>query len=469
MSGNSQNCSFSNPCPICGKPDWCNIVTFPNGNTLSYCQRVKGAKGDVISVGGRSYRCSKETDSGFTVWQPLEQYEAYIEALKGSKGTSKPQRIVPISETSWVNDLPTEGVVEVLPPEKLDMFYRSLLDLLVLESKHEAKLRSEWDKSPGMFEKITSVFPIKSLPPEDRVRFSSSEKNTLKNLSRKKIIEKLIEKCGEPKGVPGFYQRKDGVWTFSMLCGIVFPVFDTKGRMIRIRINIDYPVVKADFEGKSGRFTYGLVDEKVGWFFIPDGQKDPQECVWQFGSSSNKIELDKKGYPKGKVSGKYMNFSSCKLFQKTDESGKAVAKVNKYTNGCESGSFCSVYTKAGDDPTWAYITEGEKKAIVANQYLNVPVVSVPGVNSVSKLFEKESGSDKSMMDSLIEKGCRGVVLVFDADKTVNEAVLHNEQKAVSMFKERNIHIALGEWNPAWGKGLDDVLLTGVKPAIHPVR
>ena len=468
-SGNSQNCSFNNPCPICGKPDWCNIVTFPNGNTLSYCQRVKGNKGDVISVGGRIYRCSKETDSGFTVWQPYEQYEAYIETLKGSKSTGKPQRIIPVTETTnWVNDLPTEGVAETLPPEKLDIFYRSFLDLLVLESKHEQKLRSEWDESPGMFEKITTTFPIKTLPQEDRLRFSSPEKSSLKSLSRKKIMEQLVAKCGEPKGVPGFYQRKDGAWTFSPICGIIFPVFDTKGRIIRIRINVDYPTVKGELDGVSGRFNYGLVNEQVGWFFTADGSKEPH-LVWQFGRADNKISLNKKGYPSGKPSAKYMNFSSCKLIQATDENGNVTAKVNRYNNGCESGSFCSVYTKEGDDPTWVYITEGEKKGIVANQYLNVPVVSVPGVNSVSKLFEKEPGCENSMMDSLREKGCRGVVLVFDADKAVNEAVLHHEQKAVAMFKERNIHIALGEWNPAWGKGLDDVLLTGVKPAIHPVR
>lgn len=468
MSGNSQNCSFNNPCPICGKPDWCNIVTYPNGDMLAYCHRTHGGKGDVISAGGKSYRYVKETDTGFTVWQPLEQYEAYIETLKSAnkKGTYKPQRIVPASEQVSVSDLKEEGVVEVLPPEKLDMFYRSLLSILKLEKKHEDKLRSEWDSTQGMFERIMSTFPIKSLPPEDRVRFSSSERFI--NLSRKKIMEQLIEKCGEPKGVPGFYQRKDGVWTMHPLCGIVFPVFDTKGRIIRIRINIDYPTVKGSLDNVEGRFNYGVINEKAGWYFTPDGTRDSQ-LVWQYGSSSNRIDLDKKGYPKGKVKGKYMNFSSCKFIIGKDDKGNAVSKVNKYANGCESGSFCSVYSKEGDDPTWVYVTEGEKKAIVANQFLNVPVVSVPGVNSVSKLFENEPGCDQSMMDSLKSQGARGVILVFDADKSVNEAVLFHEKRAVEQFKERKIHIALGEWNPQWGKGLDDVLLTGVKPAIHPVK
>jgi len=465
MSGDSKHCTFNNPCKICGKPDWCNEVTFPNGNVLSYCQRVKGNKGDIISANGRNYRCSKVTDAGFTVWQPLEEYEAYIETLKGSNRDRKSQKIIPASEYEQVKNLPIEGVAEILPPEKLDFFYKSLLNLLVLEKKHEQKLRSEWDKSPGMFEKIVNTIPIKSLPPEDRIRFSSKER--LSNMSRKKIVEQLIEKCGEPKGVPGFYQRKDGKWTFSQLCGIVFPVFDTKGRIIRIRINVDYPIVKGELNGISGRFVYGINNDVAGWSFISDSSREP-ELVWQYGSQLNRITLSEKGYPKGKISGKYMNFASCKLVNATDDAGQVIAKVNKYTNGCESGSFCSVYTKEGDDPTWVYVTEGEKKAEVANQFLNVPVISVPGVNSVFKLFENEPGSSRSMMDALMDKGCRGVVLVFDADKLVNKAVLDNEQKAVEMFKKRNIYIALGEWNPAWGKGLDDVMLTGVKPAIHIV-
>lgn len=468
MSGDSKNCSFNNPCPICGKPDWCNIVTYPNGNTISQCRRVHGSKGDVISASGRSWRFVKESESGFTYWQPLEEYEAYIETLKSSNKnySKKSQRIIPASELTQERELKIEGVAEILPPEKLDLFYRTLLSILVLEKKHEDKLRAEWDGTPGLFEKITTQFPIKTLPPEDRLRFSSKEK--LNNLSRKKIMEKLIEKCGEPKGVPGFYQRKDGVWTMYPLCGIIFPVFDTKGRIIRIRINTDYSVVKGELNGQEGRFMYGLIEDKAGWFFNPDGSKESQ-LVWQYGSDKNIISLDKKGYPKGKVNGKYKNFTSCQFQMGKDENGNVVTRVNRYTNGCESGSFCSVYTKEGDDPTWIYVTEGEKKAMVANQFLNVPVVSVPGVNSVGKLFDNEPGCDISMMDSLKNKGARGVILVFDADKSVNEAVLKCEQKAVEKFKERNIYIALGEWNPAWGKGLDDVLLSGVKPAIHPVR
>ena len=464
-NGDSKNCSFSMPCPVCGKPDWCNIVSYPNGNYIVQCQRVHGVKGDVISAGGVTYRCSKNYETGFTAWQPLDQYNAFMEELKKSKTSGKPQRIVAQTEIRK-QQFNVEGVSEILPPEKLDLFYRTLLSLLVLEDKHKAKLKDEWDETEGMFERITTLFPIKSMPPEDRIRFSSNER--LNNLSRKKIMEKLIEKCGEPKGVPGMYQRKDGAWTFHPLCGIVFPVYDTMGRIIRIRINVDYPIVKGQLDGVDGKYSYFLYNDVAGWYFTKDGTNNPQ-LVWQYGSNSNKITLNKKGYPDGKVAGKYMNFTSCKLLDGKDENGNIVVKVNKYTNGCESGSFCSVYTKEGDDPTIVYITEGEKKAMVANQFLDVPVISVPGVNSFYKLFEKQSGMEQSIIESLKSNGTKAVAIVYDADKEENEKVLRAEQGAVKSFMDYGIRVAIGEWNPKWGKGLDDVLLSGVKPTLYFVK
>jgi hypothetical protein len=58
------------------------------------------------------------------------------------------------------------------------------------------------------------------------------------------------------------------------------------------------------------------------------------------------------------------------------------------------------------------------------------------------------------------------VLVFDADKATNEAVLFHEHRTIKYFKERNITIAIGEWSIQWGKGLDDVLLEDVYPEVY---
>lgn len=467
-NGISRNCSHQNPCLICGKTDWCNIISFPNGNILAQCQRIHGNKGDVISANGNTWRAQQTKDSGFTVWEPLAQYEAnreaflrekypngYIKKKSYVREAAQPEKIAAL------NDLPVEGVSECLPPEKLDHFYRTLLSILVLEKKHEIKLRQEWDKKAGIFERIVNQYMIRSLPPEDKLRFSSEEK--LQNPSRKRIMEQLVSKCGEPKGVPGFYQRNNGTWTMHPLSGIVFPVFDSSNRIIRIRIGTDYPQVKGIFEGKEGYYSYYLKDDVAGWYFRTE--TDEPVLVWKYGAKDNLIKLNSKGYPDGKISGKYMNFTSYKAIAKNDDDGK-LKKVNKYYNGCESSSFCSLYTKEGDDTTFVYVTEGEKKAMVANVCLNVPVISVPGVNSTSKLFDNELGESKSLIDAMKNKGMRGVVLVFDADKATNEAVLFHEHRTIKYFKERNITIAIGEWSIQWGKGLDDVLLEDVYPEVY---
>ena len=478
MAGHSENCSPSRPCLVCGKPDWCNIVTYPNGDQLAYCMRIHGNKGETtMAVSGKAYIARRETESGFTVWEPLEQYEANREAFirekypNGRKSFNKPsykQADTKANAPVVKNNGEVIGVSKIQSPEILDKVHRRLLDLLVLEDKHERKLRDEWDKMPGLYERIMATFPIKSMPPEDRLRFSSKER--LKNDSRKKIMATLEEEFGRDTllGVPGIYERaKDGALTLHPLCGIVFPVFDSKGRIIRLRIGLDYPQVKGSLNGVEGRFSYNSINNTAGWYFYPNDSNNPTLC-WEYGSPSNLISLTKKGYPEGKVSGKYMNFTSYKMMQKELNDG-SIVYFNKYKNGCESSSFISLYSGPDSNNGIVYITEGEKKAMVATMILGVPVISVPGVNSFKKLFEKEVGEDKGMVDALIEKGTQGFVLVYDADKSVNESVLRFESGAIEEFKKRNLAIAIGEWNPNWGKGLDDVLLTGVMPDVQFVE
>ncbi len=475
MAGTYYNCRPNRVCKICGKPDWCSYTTFPNGDELEYCQRVDAVKGDSVSgIDGRIYVWKKETSEGFNVYEELSQYERNkAEFLKsnGKQGKRGHYRLKD-ADVASSSDVVVEDVAEVLPPEKLDRFYRTFLNLLKIEDKHAAKLKSEWGDN-GLYESIVTTWGIRSIPPEDYVRYSSKER--LKNLSRKKIMELLIEKCGEPKGVPGFYQKKDGRWTFYKLCGIAFPIFDSRGHIIRIRVNDDYPDVECTFEGREGLFRYGLTENEdgsrvAGWHFVPlvNGKYayDEGELVWSYGSEGSRISLDKKGYPKGKVIGKYKNFSSYR--EKSYENDGISRVVNVYKNGCQSGSYCSLYCSKGDNFSIVYATEGEKKAMVANKLLHVPVVSIPGVSSFKKLFNKEECHDYSIMDILKKNGLSTVVLVYDADKNKNVQVLKAESKAVEEFKKNGIKIAIGEWNAGWGKGLDDILLTGVVPKIYMV-
>ncbi len=344
----------------------------------------------------------------------------------------------------------------------------------MLEKKHEDVLRDEWDRVEGLSDKILTRYPIKSVPPEDRVRFSTSER--LRNLSRKKIMEQLVNSVGEPKGVPGFYQRADGSWTFYRLCGIAFPVFNAVGQIVRIRIGDDYPAVLKQEDGVTvGKYQYMARAEGTGWYYIPSVKAGDDikfdysniELVWS--DSVKKITLSKRGYPQGKVNGKYKNFSSYQ--EKEVEEDGMTKLVNQYTNGCQSGSHISLYADEEDDWAVVYITEGEKKALVANSLLGVPVISMPGAGSFSKVFDPEENREESMFEQLCRKGARLFVIVFDADKKQNAWVLKQEDKAKSLVKTQmanGIQFAIGEWNAQWGKGLDDILLASVMPQIHLV-
>ena len=468
MSGDSKNVSSNRPCPICGKTDWCNIVTFGDGTYLAYCRRVTGTKYEVRTAAGQKFIYKRDSKEGFHVWEPKIQYDRnraeWLKEHGGKKSRTYYKRSTNEdsgSSTNYINwnEVPLEGVTECTDPKRLDTVYRAFLSMLILEDKHRERLLQEW--SEEFYNEVISNYIIKSIPPEDRLRFSSKEK--LKNLSRKKIMEKLIEKVGEPVGIPGFYQRKDGVWTFYYLCGIVYPVYDCDGNIIRLRIGTDYPVVEGSFDGVDGEFVYGMIGDDVGWFFRSNKIREGI-LVWSFGSANNKISLDKKGYPKGKVKGKYKSFTS--FVEKHVSENGVNRRYNAYHNGSKATSYCSLYHKPSDDYTVVYITEGEKKSIVGNLLLNVPVVAVPGVGTLSPLFDNELGKESSMVDELIRRGTKAFVIVFDADKSVNEHVLNSEKKLVDFFKERGIKVAIGEWNANWGKGLDDILLTGVRPDVR---
>ncbi len=482
MAGSSRLVNGTERCAICGKPDWCRIIDFPNGDRLSYCHRIAAAKGDTIQgQNGQIFICKDVKDTGFYVYEELSQNQRNLEEWKKQQGydtkkSRSPKMVAPTKVQVPVSDPNAliEGQVEPLPAEKLDKFYRTFLDLLKLEKKHEKMLRKEWDVCPGMFEKIITDYPIKSIPPADKIRFSSKEK--LENMSRKKIMEQLIAKCGEPKGVPYFYQRSyDDAWTFADLSGVCYPVLDAKGRVVRLVIGDEHPVVYKpsatvadDFDGI---YRYMLDNEKAGWYYVPYKDcgdfKDPdytkKVLVYEYGSDSNKVALNSKGYPDGKVKGKYKKASS---FVSKQKDGKL---YNYYKNGSKGGAFPSLYTKPGDEMSVVYITEGEKKSIVANELLKAPVVCVPGTGNFRLLFDKTCGL--GIMDELVKRGCKVIVIAFDADKAENAHVLKSEQGLVNEMKERygvgkNISLAIGEWNANWGKGIDDTLLAGVKPTIH---
>lgn len=455
MAGTCKWVDRNRPCRICGKTDYCKYVEFPSGDTKEYCHRIFGDKGSFTTgKDGKTYICHNTTEWGFQIWEPEEQYRKNRESFMRVNGFHSKEGTTSKNAIHSVQTIERKEYIdlgEALPPEKLDEIYSYFLSLLTLEEKHRNILSHEWNPVQGLFQKITKQWMIRSIPPTDRNRRLSGE--NLKNPSRRAIMQKMTQEFGSLKGVPGFFRYEDGTQDMSPLAGIAYPIYNSRGQIIRIRIADDYPIVEGVYESKDGIYQY----YNGQWLFCGNGCTEGS-IVWR-NNGAKKVILNEKGYPPGKVKGKYKNFSS---FKEIEKNGK---RMNKYIDGTQSGSKVSLYAKGTDNWDIVYVTEGEKKAIVANMILGHPVISVPGVSAFGALFKPEDGINLSIIEELIRHGTTLFVIAYDSDKGQNANVLKSEKDLIMKFMQKGLKIAISEWNPKWGKGFDDILLINLRPEI----
>ena len=398
---NFRNVSTSEPCPICGKPDWCSIQYVKGGEKLHYCRRVLCGDNIISRINSKTYIFIKQAKDGSSLYKEEQAYlaarEEWIKSNQHMQTDPSPKRkAVVVPETGPIK---AEEDITPLENRQLDKIYRSFLNTLHLQKNHVRYfMRQGWSSD------LIVRSMVKSMP--------LTEKDSSGKIMREKIAMALVREFGSLKGVPGFYEASNGTWTFAGASGILLPLFDCNGNLYRLRIRLDHPEV----------------DEN------------------------------------GKEKNKYNNFSS---FREIVLAGQKVK--NAYRNGCRSGSHCGLYeSPCRDDYTVCYITEGEKKALYANHVLHHPVVSIPGVNSFNKVLET-FGTDYNVLDYLRAKGCRVLVIAYDSDKYVNEAVLMYEQKLAKLLTTHDFQIALAYWNPGFGKGLDDILSLDVRPNYEMVK
>lgn len=464
------------PCPICGKPDWCYWLPTEYGELLC-CARTS-AEQDTVVTGkdGNTYYVKKpRTAQGFCIYEPAELKQFLYEKWCMENGKTPRAKYAGVGTINFVPNAgkkrPSDEELSdrIANPERLDEVYRTFLGLLKLEKMDQDSLQAEWYE---YYPKLVEKYLIKSMPPADKIRFGLKGKHPffdMYNLSRKEIMNRLVQKVGEPYGVPGFYINSfNNTWTFASLSGIIFPSFDLKGRIIRLRIRDAFPNCKGNFEGREGEFRFSYKGE---WEFTPLGEKK-WEVVLSYEKGIHKIALGDNFLPKGsKVVGKYKNFSSFSLMEENGE------YKNRFLHGTRSGSMPSVYAEPDDTFYTVYFTEGEKKGMVAHELLKSPVVCFPGVGFYSQMnilsadnFDKKVSTEggESIIAYMLSKGSRIGVICYDADKETNHNVLQHEQEAVKEFIRSGLYMAIGEWNSGFGKGLDDIALAGVRPTIHPV-
>lgn len=371
------------------------------------------------------------------------------------KPKAKPKAAVihPVEQKEYVAHPELNRVASV---ERRNEVYKAFLSLLKVESKHFNKLRAEWgDETIRRIDR----WGIRSLPPIDFYRFKSREKYI--SLSRKNIMEQLVKRVGPPEYVPGFYEV-NGTWTCTGLSGIVYPLYDLKGRIAYLRIANDYPDVRGEYNGREVTFSHKWTSggEHL-WTFLNDEKKEV------FPAS---LKLKPEGIPYGKTANKYLNFNSCS--EATYEKDNVVYTYNEKSKGARAGSHPGLFATKGDSYRIVDATEGEKKSIINNEITHHPTICLPGVGCWGMLFDANEGVDgKSWFDVLVERGMKQINILYDADKYENERVMNAEQSFVSeLLKYPQILVCVGEWSTAWEeKGLDDILLSGIMPRYIPVQ
>lgn len=465
--GQKEAVSKARPCEICGRADGDFRLITDDGYMLHWCFRTSP---NDVCANGRVFKCTghKQTSmADFSIFMEMSEYEAQRAAEKKA-WLEKKDKEDPGWRKRWVEEQkkknpdfvprkPKAPQKEVPPPparkvqfyeqeeehiaddEMLDKVYRSLLRQLKLEPWHREKLRKEWQE---MTDDLVNKWQIKSLPPLDILR--KFERIQYTNPTRKSIIENLIKEVGEPKYVPGFYLADSGLYAMPAISGILYPIYNMDGKIIRLRIADDYPEIKGTFMGEEGIYSHKFEVGRHVWYFQT---KD-----------KNAVKTDLQDKPEGKASNKYKNFSS--FYEVRDDERKLV--VNKLKFGAKAKATPGIYYEKGDDFTVINITEGEKKSIISNYMLARPTIALPGVGSWNTLITSE------WLDKLVSKGTKEISVIYDADKNENELVLKAQNDFVKELKERNIDVSVGEWNPKWGKGLDDVLLKGIIPQYHKV-
>ena len=263
------NVTKREPCPICGKPDYC-FWSDNNERGIRYlfCHRTQGSYGEVVGnfvCCGSTATCSR--------WESMEDFEANtFKKGQTKKSCKKPEKPVEIM------DKHQENVIASI--EKRNAAYTEFIKLLKLEDKHRKYLFSEgWDNN--MIEK----YDIVSLPPLDYRAYSGQDKSC--NMYRVEICQKLISKGIDLQHVPGFFINQKGKWTFAGNPGIVFPCFDIDGNVNQLRIRPDYNDEDIEYyrkiEKKPPKYVFFSSEvEKNGAknnvqysIYLPDGKFTP--------------------------------------------------------------------------------------------------------------------------------------------------------------------------------------------------
>ena len=452
-------------CPICGTPDWCGYI-LRNTGVLIYCHRWSNA--DKLAQAGTKYvgdiaestigfheagitvfrfKDAGETQDGFRRFRDLESWQAEREAWlrahgysgKGSKMSESPKGLSVPAKSSFTPTMRKDRhLSDPAAPADLDRFYRRFLELLLLESGEKQELIDHDRWGEKLFAQITSRYPIRSLQPDDFLRYDKEsprryEFGKLRNPSRKAVSEQLAKEFPDIIGhVPGFYRRNDGQYRYTGLDGYLLPQYDREGHLYRLRVRTNAAARNALAEDAVMRLCE---KREMAGELVPTAEEQRAMVASQM-----------------RQIGKYQNFSS-----------------TSRDYGCEGGSQLSFY---GLHLLPQYeqgllnrivVLEGEKKGIVGSEKLGLLHIALPGVG-MYRMLERDN-----VYEWLKGMGVRRISVANDADMMTNPDVARATAGLLVSIWKNGFIPEMARWSETLGKGLDDMLISGGVPVFQPVK
>lgn len=425
-NGRIKKVSRQEPCPICGKADYCfwKERTDDPGRYNLYCNRSSEAAGVIaLGIDGKEYVAIFEGE-GRTIYEEKEQREQrWKEEITGEKKEVKPKSYTVLDS------------IVPLPDEQLHEIYSAILAELPLYQRHAEYLFKE-----GWSWKLIEKYQIRSFPVKNPRLLPVS----MRYIPDREIVAKnVMEKLGlrSLAGVPGAYLSDKGRWTFHSLSGIILPVLNMEGKIVRLRIRMDYLDLPVKLKEDQDGLYYMDGDTRItvsmsGPFKMVDGQK----VFMDFDSHK----------------GKYRNFSSYKMDDHLYQDGYV---CNVYNKGCEAKNALTCVMEPTDNFRAVWIIEGEKKAIYSHAVIRQPFIGLSGVNDYARLEKKVQGI--TPLDRIKKRGTEIAILAYDADRYHNAQVMLHMNGLAKMMQRNGFKVYIADWNEKDGKGLDD-LLSGQK-------
>ena len=201
----------SNPCPICGKPDWCGWMQIDEGELL-VCQRDTEWT-DQIGMDGEFYIfVSRPEGKSSSIYE-----EAHQRARRMNVKASNPT-VAAKAKKATRREYTVINPVEIRENTYLDMIYRYMLSLLYLDDDHQEYLACEkWSHE------LMVKHMIRSFPEADFVRFKYKNMRTQPHYKRRVLLKRVPDSRRFVAGVLLLYQayRYQGLYLYGLISEIL--------------------------------------------------------------------------------------------------------------------------------------------------------------------------------------------------------------------------------------------------------